>query len=119
MLVDARHPALEDRKVAFDGLGVGFAANPFFLAVVNRFVTGELPADRTVHIRLISAEMAGSVGVVENDLANLASGYGLDLDGTSFAPALNQGDDLALVAVGALFLPTMLGMQNQVGPPST
>jgi hypothetical protein len=63
--------------------------------------------------------MAGSVGVVENDLANLASGYGLDLDGTSFAPALNQGDDLALVAVGALFLPTMLGMQNQVGPPST
>jgi hypothetical protein len=74
MLVNADHAALEDREVALDGLGVGIAAHPFLLAMIDSFVARETSPDRAVHMRLIGTEMAGSIGVVENDLADLASG---------------------------------------------
>src|SRR5712671_4761230 len=38
MLIDALHATLEDRIIAFNGVGVGATANVFFLAVVDSFV---------------------------------------------------------------------------------
>src|SRR6267143_801667 len=73
MLIDTDHTALENREIALDGVGVRVAADPFFLAVINGFMAGEAPPDRAVHIRLIGAEMAGGIGVIENDLADLAA----------------------------------------------
>jgi hypothetical protein len=111
VLIDARHPAFEDREIAFGGVGVGVTANPFFGSMINRFVARELPADRAVHMRLIGAEMAGGVGVFENDLADLASGNSLDLDRARLTATLNQRDDLPLVVGGAFPFPATLGMQ--------
>ena len=112
MLIDADHPAFEDAEEALDGLGVGVSPNPFLFGVINGFMAGEAPADRAVHMRLIGAQMAGSIGVVENDLADFASGDGLDLHRACLAAALNEGDDLPLVAIGPLPLPAVLGMQD-------
>ena len=68
MLIDAGHPAFEDREEAFDGLSVGVTAHPFLTGMINRFVASEPSADRTINVRLIGAQMAGGVGVVENNL---------------------------------------------------
>jgi len=105
MLIDADHAALKNREVALDGIGVRVAAYPFLFAVIDGFVAGEATADRAVHVSLIGAEIAGGVGVLQDDLAHFAGSHGLDLDRAGLAAALNEGDDLPLVAIGALPLP--------------
>jgi hypothetical protein len=73
VLLDAGHSALEDREKAFDGVGMRVAAHPFLFAVIARFVTGEAPADRAVHVGLIGSEIAGGIGVIENHLAHFTA----------------------------------------------
>jgi hypothetical protein len=75
-------------------------------------MAGEAPTDRAVHVRLISPEIAGGVGVVHDNPTNFAGGHGINFDGASLAAALNERDDLPLVAVSALFLPAVFGMQD-------
>jgi hypothetical protein len=55
VLIDALHPALEDREIILKGIGVAIAALPFFLAVVNAFVVGEFLTDRGIIGRLVGS----------------------------------------------------------------
>jgi hypothetical protein len=80
--------------------------------VIDGFVAAEATSDRAVHVRLIGSEIAGSIGVAENHLADLAGGHAFDLDGTRFAAALDKGNDLPLISIRALFLPAVFGMQD-------
>jgi hypothetical protein len=65
MLIDAFHPAFEDGKEAFDGVGryhtaiIGFA-DIFLLAVVDALVAGEALADIAVSVGFIRYQRAGS-----------------------------------------------------------
>ena len=50
MLVDAINPAFQDRKIAFDGVGVGLAANIFLLGMVDSLVRDKVPAKSGIGI---------------------------------------------------------------------
>lgn len=56
--------------------------------------------------------MAGCIGVLHDHTTNFASGDVLHLHGAGFPAALDERDDLSLVAITALSLPAVLGMQN-------
>jgi hypothetical protein len=85
VLIDAGHSALEDREIAFNGVGVSIAAHPFLAPVIDGFVTSEAPADRAVRVRLIGAEMARGVGILHDHAADFARGHILDFHGAGFA----------------------------------
>ena len=53
MLINALHAALEDRKIAFEGVGVAIAANILTLAMIDRVVLFELPANGLVDIGFV------------------------------------------------------------------
>jgi hypothetical protein len=58
MLIDARHPALEDREEALCRVDVGLSpviklASPFLFGMVDCFVAGEAPADRGIGTALV------------------------------------------------------------------
>ena len=57
MLVDATHPALEDRKEAFDRIGMDAAASVLAALVVDAQVVGEFLAGGLVPARLIGEEV--------------------------------------------------------------
>ena len=57
VLVDAIDPALQDRKVAFDGVRMGIAANVFICRMDDGPMAGELLPDFPIDAALVSAEM--------------------------------------------------------------
>ena len=67
VLIDALHAALEDRKVAFDCVGMGSAARPFVIAVVDGFVAGKLFAKAGVQVAFVGAQMGFAAGVADHD----------------------------------------------------
>src|SRR5262249_1684881 len=65
VLVDALHAALENREIAFGGIGSDAPAHVFFAAVIYGFVAGKLTADF-----LIGGPFVGhQVGLALNVLA--------------------------------------------------
>src|SRR5665213_871977 len=68
MLIDADQAALEDRKEAFEGVGVSVATGPLILGVVHAFVAGNRRGD--VVLRLVGNETAGLVDVLAHKRAN-------------------------------------------------
>jgi len=93
MLVDAAHPALEDREKAFNGVGMCRAAHVLVDRVVDGFVTGETPPDAAIGTVLIGHQIALGVGVREHDLAQFGSGDVFSLDRAGLAAALDKGND--------------------------
>jgi len=63
MLIDATHPALEDREIAFNRVGVRLAAYPFLNRMVNGFVAGEPAAWTLVGAPFVRHQRAFSGGI--------------------------------------------------------
>jgi hypothetical protein len=59
MLISAFDAALEDRKIAFDGVGVNIAASALLSRVLHGLVAGEL----TAHVLVSTAFIGKQVGL--------------------------------------------------------
>jgi len=57
VMVDTIDPALEDREVALDRIGVGIATDVFADGVNDRLMTGEFLADLPIDAALVCPEM--------------------------------------------------------------
>src|SRR3982751_1884288 len=57
MVVNSINAALQDREVAFNGIGVGIATNIFFGGMVDGLVTGEALVGFQVDSALIGAQV--------------------------------------------------------------
>lgn len=101
VLVDAAHPALENREVALDRIGMRLAADVLAGRVAHRLVPSVLAADLRVEAALVGHQLglAGRVGA--QDLADLFLGRGLRMEGANLATALHQTNDRALAAGAA------------------
>lgn len=53
MLISAAHAALEDREVAFDGVGVNLAANVLTFAVIDRVMLDNLIQQASVNAAFV------------------------------------------------------------------
>jgi hypothetical protein len=104
MLVDALHAALEDRIVAFNGVGVNFAANIFFAAVVYALMAGELGSNFKILTSFVGHQ-GGFLGDVGPDnRCNLRDSGTVDMEATGGTATLNEGQNCILVAPsGAAF----------------
>src|SRR4051794_28842727 len=105
MLIDTLHAALEQAKVAFDGVGVDrcvLERDVLTLAVVDRIVAGELLTNLVVVLGLVGHQPRFAGNVLPDDAADLLAGHGVDVDGADLAAALHQPEDGVLVARAAL-----------------
>ena len=79
VLVNAIDTALQDREVAFDGIGRNGAANKFFCGMVDGLVRRKVPSDRAVNARFVGAKVAfarsmalkNGVKIVRGDVWNV------------------------------------------------
>jgi hypothetical protein len=124
MLIDALNPALQDRKVAFDGVGVDLAANVLFRAVDNGSVRSEVPADAGIDGRLVGHEAAVHMGVPCEDGPQELCGDIWDVKAADLAAALDKRHDGLLGCWGligaAAGLPTdigFIGLDSLTGAP--
>ncbi len=86
MLVHADHAALEDRVVAFDGVGVDFHASfavsvaPLAARMVNSVMLRKLVAKLGIACRLIGHDVAFAVKVFADNRHNLAFRGALNME---------------------------------------
>lgn len=114
VLVDANEAALEDRKEAFERVGVHVAAHPFELGVVDRFVLRLGRHDEFVRLRAVGDEAALEVQVLIESLADVPM---VQIHGADFAAALDQAEYLGS-GLGIQRSPnglTSLGGLGQIG----
>lgn len=93
VLINAVDAALEDRKVALDGVGVGVAPDVFLGAVVDGLVRSEVPADAGIDRRLVAHEAAVHVGVAPEDGPQQLGSDVRDVEAADLAAALYQRHD--------------------------
>lgn len=98
MLVDAPHPALENREKAFNGVGVHLPAHVFLGAVVDGFVAGELAPDAEIGAPLVGHQRALGIGVRENDLPQFVGSGVVSHERTSFTATFDERNDGEFVA---------------------
>src|SRR5579863_9558509 len=108
MLVDALHPALEDRKEALDGVRMGIAAHPFLGTMINAFVAGEALADTAVLVRLVGHQGASLIGMGENDRMQVAGLDTINVERPSAPAALNQRQHGPPITIASLLQPATL-----------
>ena len=121
VLIDAGHPALEDREEAFVGVHVRLGAiwelsRPFLFGVVDSIMARETSADCRIRTALIGHQRAFGIGIVEHDGSESLRGQVLDFNRASWSPALNERDELHHVGPGPHALPAELGMQDPFRP---
>lgn len=110
MLVDAFHAALEDRKVAFDGVGVDRPAPVFAFIVTDNTVAGELTPDLGVVGRFVGHQMGLTIEVLayqwgQGRRLEIIHNHAAGLPGL----AIHQGKHFVLVGIAtALLLATGL-----------
>jgi hypothetical protein len=106
MLVDALHPALEDRIEAFHGVGVDVAvANVFACGVAGEIVSREVLVDSAILASIVGHDVRGVVHVGFDDRhqgCGRSAGYVEADDARPFGAALDQGQDGVLVTSAAL-----------------
>lgn len=107
MLIDALHPALEHRKEPFNGVRVHIAPAPFVPPVVDGFMRSKLAANPPVVARLIGYQGAAKISILHDDAPNAVGVDALNLDRSRAALALDQSDDLHLVAPAGLAAPAL------------
>lgn len=56
VLIDAAHPALEDREEALDRIGLHVAADIFVVRMRDGFMGGELATDRGIEAAFVGAQ---------------------------------------------------------------
>ena len=66
MLIDAVKPALEDREIALDGVGISVATNVLFGGMHDGLVRGKIPANPSVDSGFVGHETAIAVCVPAN-----------------------------------------------------
>lgn len=108
VLIDARHAALEDREEPFQGIGVGFAAHPFFFLMVHGLMIGVLAGDPTVVSGFVGHDGRLALDLVGQDGADVLRVRPLDMEGPEFSATFNQAENSALMAVTALLLAAFL-----------
>src|SRR5438552_5067065 len=99
--IAAVNPALQNRKEILGGVGVGVASHVFVLAVRDSFMAGEQAADMPVVVRLVGAEVAREIDVLDDDRAQ---GRGSDIGGMKRANppvTLDQGENRSLALSAA------------------
>lgn len=70
MLISAAHAALENREVAFDSVGVDFAANVLTLAMIDRVMLGDLIQQASVNPAFVGMNAGLLIEVPVHDLGN-------------------------------------------------
>ena len=93
VLIGAVDPALQDREVSFDRIGVRIAAHVFISRVVYGLVAGELLADLPINAALVGAKMGGLVDFTFKDGTQVVCIHVRDMAGADAAVAFNQRDD--------------------------
>src|SRR5256885_1770168 len=97
VLVDALHPALEDRIEALDGVRMRFPANVFLGSMVDRLMTGEATARAAISRKIVGHETALRIRLGDQHTVELGGRSAVDMDGARLAAALHQRHDLHLV----------------------
>src|SRR6185312_10563823 len=105
MLIGAAHAALENRKVAFDGVGVNAAANVFASRMLDGHVAEEILSDSRIETAFVGEQHAFGGDVSGNENHNVFFGGRCHMEGANRSVALNQAKHGALVrrAAAALF----------------
>src|SRR5579863_9689983 len=121
MLIDALHAALEDRIVAFGGVGVGVEAGHavgvavFVAAMIDGRMVGELAANLGVMRRFVGHKVRLARDVLAHDRRDVRDGRAVDMKRTGRAAAFHKGqhrhlvmaasaDGLALLAANESFV---------------
>src|SRR5205823_6537105 len=89
-LINAAHPAFEDRKEAFDGVGIGVAAHILANPVLHRTMLGEVVSKVAIGGRLISHNVALAVEISLNDWQDGRHANALNDHRTALAAALDK-----------------------------
>lgn len=63
MLIDAIKATLKDGEIPFDGIGVHIPPHVLFASMIDGVVRSEIPANRTIHGRVVGNEAAIGMGV--------------------------------------------------------
>lgn len=104
MMKRADKTALEDRKETLNGIGCNVATSIFPDTVINRFVTGKVLANLFVRFPLIGHEVGILSDIrLKDGLEGFAGDIG-NVERAHLAAALNQGNNLHLVARAARVL---------------
>lgn len=107
MLINTAHPALKDREITFDGVGVNVAANVFPCAMHNEIMRCEIVAQLAILTGFIGVHSGflGDVFAQDRDKGGLAQVFDNDGLGAS-SGAVNEGKHFVLVvaATGGLGL---------------
>ena len=114
--ITAGDSTLEDRKEAFDGVGVRLGAivelaRPFFLTVIHGIVSGKLTTDAAIGAEFVSHQPALGVCGLEHDASESCRSDVLDLMRTGLPAALDERNDWDAIGTRALFLPAVFRMQ--------
>jgi hypothetical protein len=96
MLVDALHPALEDRKVALNGVRMHIAANILAKGMPDGLMTGRMGRDVAVEAALIGMDVRFAGAVLRHDDIDGRLVSVLNVERTDGTAALDEGDDGAL-----------------------
>src|SRR5437899_1424112 len=91
VLINADHAALENRKIAFGGVGMRLAADIFLRRVVHGFVAGKLGPERRVPSPFIGHERAVPRDVGADDRRKIGYPHALDMEAAGRSAALYQG----------------------------
>lgn len=98
VMVDAAHSAFEDRKKAFDRVGVDVTPRPFALSVVHGGVAGEHPSMGLVAGSLVSDQYSVPGDAMAEDGGDVMAGERIDHEAAR-APgaAIDEGQDLVFL----------------------
>lgn len=97
MLIGATHAALEDRKVAFDGVGMHVAANVFLAGMLDGLMVCKVRRHAGIEAAFVGIEDALAGNVVGNESGNVFLGRAGNMEGANRTVPLNQADHGALV----------------------
>lgn len=103
MLIDTFHAAFEDRKEVFDCLRMHLATSPFFIVMINSFVSDKFAPRSDVARPLVSHQLALGISVLFERSPQLIGRRVVDRHGASPAATLDQGEDCHFVTVPALY----------------
>lgn len=102
VLIDTAHTALEDREIAFDGVGVRLAANKLAGRVLHRVMAGEVLGHLAVEPAFVGVQRSLGQYVLDHQLLHVLLGGLRNMEGADPAATLDQAEDGVLVAKAAL-----------------
>src|SRR5665213_4508227 len=97
MLIDTFHAAFEDRKEAFNRIGMGIATYVLIGAVLHNFMRSEIPADAFVDRPFVGAKVRLARHVLVHTVAHLRAAHIPSRARASSAATLDQTHAAPLV----------------------